>query len=75
MFETLRGILVTSLKVPADEVTMESSVDDLDLDSLALVELSMALQSELGMEISEDELSEVETVADIVAAMQKRSVA
>jgi acyl carrier protein len=75
MFETLKDILVTKLKVPADQVTMTANKDDLELDSLAVVELSMTLQTDLGLDISDEELFDVETVGDIVALMEERSVA
>ncbi|SDD17975.1 acyl carrier protein [Actinokineospora iranica] len=74
MFETLKNILVDKLKVSPDQITMEASKEDVELDSLAVVELSLVLEKELGLKISDDELIEVETVGEIVALMTERSV-
>ena len=50
-------------EVPADKVVPEASfADDLDADSLDLVELVMALEEEFGVEVPEEELAEVKTV-------------
>ncbi len=75
MFEILKNILVDKLKVPPEQVTMEANKDDLELDSLGVVELSMILQTELGLEITDNELLEVENIAEMVALMEERSVA
>ncbi|MBB1253524.1 acyl carrier protein [Streptomyces alkaliterrae] len=73
MFDTLRNILVDKLKVSPDLITAEATPEEIDLDSLAIVELSLVLQKELGIEISDDELTEAETVGDIVRLMDERS--
>jgi acyl carrier protein len=75
VFEILKNILVDKLKVAPEQVTMEANKDDLELDSLGVVELSMILQSELGLEITDNELLEVETIAEMVALMEERRVA
>ncbi|MFM7043952.1 MAG: acyl carrier protein [Ilumatobacteraceae bacterium] len=54
---------VEVLSVDADKVTPEASFgDDLDADSLDLVELVMALEEEFGVEVPENELEDVKTV-------------
>ena len=57
--------------VPADEVRMESSfVDDLDIDSLSMVEIVIAAQDKFGVEIPDDRLRNLTTVRDVVEFMQ-----
>lgn len=73
MFETLKNILVDKLKVSPDQVTPEATKEDVELDSLAVVELSLVLEKELGLKISDDELMETGTVGEIVALMQERA--
>ncbi|MBB1244475.1 acyl carrier protein [Streptomyces durbertensis] len=73
MFDTLKDILVDKLKVSPDLITAEATPEEIDLDSLAIVELSLVLQKELGIEVSDDELTEAETVGDIVRLMDERS--
>ncbi len=54
---------VDVLAVEADKVTMEASfADDLDADSLDLVELVMALEEEFDVSVEEQELEGIETV-------------
>ncbi len=56
-------VAVDVLAVEADKVTMEASfADDLDADSLDLVELVMGLEEEFDVSVDEDELEGVETV-------------
>ncbi|MFF9145948.1 acyl carrier protein [Streptomyces sp. NPDC055051] len=72
MFEQLKAILVDKLKVSPEAVTPEATREEIELDSLAVVELSLMLESELGLKISDDELVEAPTVGDIVALMEER---
>ena len=61
-FERFRQCAVEVLSVEADQVTMEANfADDLDADSLDLVELVMALEEEFGVEVKEEELEDVTT--------------
>lgn len=56
-------VAVDVLSVEADKVTMDASfADDLDADSLDLVELVMGLEEEFDVSVDEDELEGVETV-------------
>ena len=67
MFEKVRDIIVDTLSCDADKVTMEATLaDDLGADSLDAVELNMALEYNLGVAISDEELANMKTVGDIV---------
>ena len=62
-FERFRKCAVEVLAVQPDQVTMEAKFgDDLDADSLDLVELVMALEEEFGIEVAEEDLEGIETV-------------
>jgi acyl carrier protein len=53
--------------VPADEVAPSKSfVDDLDIDSLSMVEIAVAAQDKFGVEIPDDQLKDLTTVQDVV---------
>jgi acyl carrier protein len=61
--------------VPADEVTPSKSfVDDLDIDSLSMVEIAVAAQDKFGVEIPDDELKNLKTVKDVVVYVQGKGV-
>ncbi len=64
---TLREVAPEILGVEADAVVEEASFkDDLDADSLDLVELVMGLEERLDISIPEDELAEIKTVGQAV---------
>lgn len=67
MFERVREIIAEKLSINEDEITMDSSfLDDLNADSLDLVELMMALEDELDTEIPDEEAEGFKTVGDVV---------
>ena len=62
-FETFKRCAVDVLQVAPEQVTPEAKfADDLDADSLDLVELVMALEEEFGVEVPEEDLEGIETV-------------
>ena len=62
-FDKFKECAVEVLQVPADKVTKEARfADDLDADSLDLVELVMALEESFDVTIDENELEDIETV-------------
>ncbi|WP_066893835.1 acyl carrier protein [Clostridium nigeriense] len=67
MFDKVREIIAEKLSINEDDITMDSSfVDDLNADSLDLVELMMALEDELDTEIPDEEAENFKTVGDVV---------
>ena len=69
-FETLRDMIVETLGCEPEEVKAQASLaDDLGADSLAAVELIMALEEAAGIHIDDAEAAEMKTVGDIVAYM------
>jgi acyl carrier protein len=62
-FERFRKCAVEVLAVQPDQVTVEAKFgDDLDADSLDLVELVMALEEEFDVSVDESELEGIETI-------------
>lgn len=72
MFEQLKDLLVAKLKVTPESIVPEATREDIELDSLAVVELSMILQTELGVVISDDELLTAENVGEMARMMEER---
>ena len=66
-FEKVRDIIVETLGCEAEEVTPEASLsDDLGADSLAAVELVMALEEATGLSIAEEDAANLKTVGEIL---------
>ncbi len=56
---------------PADVAPEKSFVDDLDVDSLSMVEVALAAEEKFGVKIPDDELSNLKTVGDAIAYIEK----
>jgi len=66
-FEQVRDIIVDTLNCNVEQVTLDASlIEDLEADSLEIVELSMALQESLGVNIEDEDLEKIHTVRDIL---------
>ncbi|TRM12366.1 acyl carrier protein [Lentibacillus cibarius] len=67
VFDKVKDIIVDKLEVEEAKVTMEASFkDDLEADSLDVVELVMELEDEFDMEIADEEAEKINTVGDAV---------
>lgn len=73
IFEKVKEITVDQLGVDEDAVTMEASfIEDLEADSLDIVELMMALEEEFDIEIPDEEAEKIVTVSDAVDYIKAR---
>ena len=67
VFAKVREIIIEQLGADEDQITMEASFrDNLEADSLDLVELIMAFEEEFGGEISDEEAQKITTVGEAV---------
>jgi acyl carrier protein len=74
VFEHVRTILVETLSVDEDKVTMEARFqEDLETDSLDLVELVMTMEERFGIKISDEEAAEIKTVGDAIDFVMARA--
>jgi acyl carrier protein len=70
----LTAVLTEKFEVSAESIRPEATLESLDLDSLALAELALALQEQLGVPVAEEETAKQSTVGGLVAALNaKRS--
>lgn len=65
-FEKVRELIAETLGCDLEKVTMEARlVEDLEADSLASVELTMALEESVGVSIDDEALAGMKTVGDV----------
>lgn len=73
MFEKVKEVLMEAINVDGDIIKLESNLkDDLGIDSIAAVELSLELETEFDIRIEDEELTKLVTVADIVALLEAK---
>ena len=72
MKEKLLKILSEQLDMDASELTDDKSfLDDLDMDSLDMVEMTVELEQELGVTFEQEQLAEVKTIGDLAKLIEK----
>jgi len=73
--DRIRGIIVELLGVEPEKVTLDARFrEDLEADSLDLVELIMEFEQEFGGEISDEEAQKIETVGQVVTYVEENMV-
>ena len=70
IFEKLAALLAEQFSVDVDSITMDTTFEDLNADSLDIVELTMALEEEFGVTIADEELPNMKTVGDLVKYLE-----
>ncbi|MFG2370166.1 phosphopantetheine-binding protein [Streptomyces sp. NPDC048504] len=66
------AVLTEKFEVSAESIRPEATLESLDLDSLALAELALALQEQLGVPVAEEEAAKNSTVGELVAALNAK---
>lgn len=73
VLEHVKSILVETLSVDEDKVTPEARFqEDLETDSLDLVELIMTMEDKFAIKITDEEAAEIKTVGDAVDFVMER---
>jgi acyl carrier protein len=72
IYERVRGLLAEQLSIEEDTIEMSSNfIDDLNADSLDIVELIMTLEQEFNLSIPDEEAERIRTVGDAVDFIAK----
>ncbi|MAE33539.1 MAG: acyl carrier protein [Actinobacteria bacterium] len=73
VFEKVKGLFVEDLGIDESKVTMEAKLEeDLEIDSLGIVEVVMAFEDEFEIEIDDEELADVTTVGQAVNLLHSK---
>ena len=74
MFETLKTILVEEMQITEEDIKPEAElINDLGINSLELADLILLCEEKFKIEISEDDIQNFVTVADVVAYIEKKT--
>nr|AJS09400.1 acyl-carrier protein [Streptomyces sp. HKI 118] len=73
MYEKVKSLLTDVFKVPEDQITPQATLEDLGMDSLAAVEFALALEKDFQVEVSDDEVLELERLDLIVELVERRA--
>ena len=73
VFEKVKGLFVEDLGIDESKVTMDAKLEeDLEIDSLGIVEVVMAFEDEFDIEIDDEELANVSTVGQAVNLLHSK---
>jgi len=73
MLENIKKVLVDALDIDENLITADARLkEDLDIDSLAAVELSLELETEFDVQIEDEELEKLVTVQDIIDIINEK---
>ncbi len=64
--DKVKKIIADQLEVDGDKLKGETTFEDIDADSLDIVELVMALEEEFDLEISDQEIENIKSVGDVI---------
>ena len=70
VFDKIAAIIAEKLEIDKADITPESSFNDMQVDSLYMVEIMLSIEEEFDLVI--DDASSLETVADLVAYVEER---
>ena len=73
VFEKVKGLFIDDLGIDESKVTMDAKLEeDLEIDSLGIVEVVMAFEDEFDIEIDDEELADVSTVSQAVNLLHSK---
>lgn len=72
IFEEVKEIITRHVNVKADEINLESNLnDDLDADSIEIAEVVMDIEEKYGFEFSDEDATNIEKISDLIAHIEK----
>ncbi len=71
--DKVKTIIADQLEVDSGKLSADTTFEDIDADSLDIVELVMALEEEFDLEISDQEIENIKTVGDVVKYIETKT--
>ena len=74
VFDIVKAILAKQLDAVEEDISLDTSIiDDLQADSLDVVDLIMALEEEFDLEVPDEDIETIKTVGDLVKYIEDRT--
>jgi acyl carrier protein len=74
LFDTIAQVISRRFRIDPSELVPDASFEELGLDSLSQIELATSIEKELGIKISDDDISQMSSIADIVQSLESRGI-
>lgn len=72
MFDRLKTIIAQKFVIDPDRITADDTLSGLELDSLDVVELTLALEQEIGVKVTDVELTDANRLEDVCRLLEQR---
>lgn len=72
VYDRVAVLLADKFGVPADDIRPDATFEEMDLDSLDLVEFSLACEEEMGARIEDEEAENLKTLQDAVTLLESK---
>jgi acyl carrier protein len=73
-YDRLASLLITKLGVAEEEITPDATFENLDMDSLALVELTDILDAEFGIKLDENQVTKENKLTEVASLLEAQEV-
>ncbi len=70
--EELKELAGENLDIDVENLDFSTKIDDLDIDSIDLLDFIMSIEEKYDIEFSDDELDQIDSLEDIVAIIEKK---
>lgn len=70
--EELKELAKENLDLDVEKIDFTEKIDDLDIDSIDLLDFIMSIEDKYDIEFSDDELDNIESLEDILAIIEKK---
>lgn len=71
-FEKIRAIICEQYGIDEEEIALDTHLEDLNFDSLDMIEIAMDIEDEFRVEVPDEALEKFVTIGDIVEFLEKR---
>lgn len=71
--EELKKLAEENLDLDVENIDFKTKIEDMDIDSIDLLDFIMTIEDEYGVEFSDDELDQIESLEDIAVILEKKN--